>query len=240
MRYSVILASLAALLASCTSEQDVEATTPAGGAAPAITTGANCTAAFARPRVGATVVLDGRTAAGDRERYGYSYKVIAVGADDFQVEETMLVGDSRSEGPVDAEVRRDGFIFLSDGPTRRYVYEGLAQNAVQGMKPGSVLEIPMVERSDFGQEAGKGEARGSLRIKFEGCSTIEVAGVNEPVKVFRVDSVGRAYDARAAGGATDRTVQASNRYWVSERLGLELRRDMSPGYMVAIAISPKT
>lgn len=240
MRYSVIVASLAALLASCTSEREVEATPPADGATPAITTAANCTAVFASPSVGATVVLDGRTATGDRERYGYSYKVTSVGADDFQVDETMLVGDSRSEGPVDAEVRRDGFIFLSDGPTRRYVYGGLAQGAVHGMKPGNVLEIPMVEHSDFGQEAGKGEARGLLRIKFEGCSAIDVAGVSEPVKVFRVDSVGRAYDARASGGATDRTVQASNRYWMSERLGLELRRDMSPGHMVAIAASPKT
>lgn len=240
MRGSVIVASLAALLASCTAERKAEIPSSVGGATPAITTGAGCTAAFARPRMGSTVILDGRTAAGAPERYGYSYKVTSVGADDFHVNETMLVGDSRSDGPVDAEVRRDGFIYLSDGPTRRYVYDGLVQNAVQRMRPGEVIETPMVEHSDFGQEAGKGEARGLLQIKFEGCSAIEVAGSSEPVKVFQVVSVGRAYDARAAGGATDRTEQVSNRYWMSERLGLELRRDMSSGYMVATSAGPKT
>lgn len=240
MRNSVILASLAALLAGCNTEPEASASVPVGGTVPTISTGADCTAAFARPSVGATVVMDGRTATGERERYGYSYKVTGVGANDVQIDETMLVGDSRQEGPVDAEVRRDGFILLSDGPSRRYDYEGLAPDAVNTLKPGDVLEVPMVEHSDFGQEAGKGEAHGQLRVTFEGCSSLEVGGVIEPVKVFRVGTVGRAYDARALGGATDRTEQISNRYWVSERLGLELRRDMGSGYMIAIAVDPKT
>lgn len=231
-----ILLSFSVLLASCSGEREAAPPAPATPGGPAISAGADCTAGFAAAREGLKIVLDGRTGSGERDRYGYEYRVESRNGAEFTVRETMLVGDARQPGPEDADVRRDGFVMLADGSNRRFAYEGLSGEAIRAMRPGDDLVAPMIERSDFGADAGKGEARGDYRIRFEGCGQVEVASQPETVKVFHVQSVGRAYDARAAGGPTDATRAVWNRYWISERLGLELRRDMPGGSMVAIAI----
>lgn len=236
LKSKYIVLPFAALLASCSNEQDAAPRTSAATGEAVISTAADCTAGFAPAREGLKVVLDGRTASGERERYGYQYSVKARNGSELRVQETMLVGDPRRPGPEDIDVRRDGFVLLADGTDRQFAYEGLPAGAIQAMKPGDELVAPMVERSDFGPKAGKGEVRGAYRVRFEGCGSVDVGGVSEPAKVFHVQSVGRSYDARAAGGPTDTTREVWNRYWMSERLGLELRRDMPSGSMVAIAI----
>lgn len=236
LKPTYILLPFAALLASCSGEQDSAPPASAASGDPVISTDADCSAGFAAARPGLKVVLDGRTATGERDRYGFENEVISRNGPDVTVQETMRIGDTRYSDPGDTVVRRDGFVLVSDGPDRRFAYEGLSGDAIRAMKPGDELVASMVERSDFGPIAGKGEARGPYRIRFEGCATIEVAGRPEPVKVFHVRSVGRSYDARAAGGPTDTTKEVWNRYWVSERLGSELRRDMPGGSIVASAI----
>lgn len=227
---------VAAFLAACSGDREPAAPASVAANGPAISTTADCTSGFTAAKQGLRVILDGRTASGERERYGYEYRVASRNGAEFSVQEIMLVGDTRQPGPEDTDLRRDGFVMVADGSERRYAYEGLSGDAIRTMKPGDELVVPMVERSDFGADAGRGEARGDYRIRFEGCSSIDVAGQTNAVKVFHVQSVGRAYDARAAGGPTDTTRTVWNRYWVSERHGLELRRDMPGGSMVATTI----
>lgn len=237
-RTRFLLASSALLIVGCSESRPerVQAEPSVAPAGAGIQTGVDCVSTFRTPSPGLSIVLDGRTAKGDRDRYGYEYSVVSVNGDIARIRETMLVGDARSPGPSDDEARRSGFVFVNDGADRRYNYRDLSDAAIQSMKPGEVLTSEMTEDTDFGREAGKGQARGIYRVRFEGCSTIDVAGVAEPVKVFEVVSVARAYDSRATGGPVDRTVEVTNRYWIGARLGLELRRDMSGGSMVATAI----
>lgn len=206
--------------------------------APAIRTGADCTGAYSSPPVGLEVVFDGQDKDGDKADFGFKYIIRTTDEMRVEADEIMLVGSNRTAGPTMPVIRSGGILTLRTGSTgslRTYEYGPLAREAIRALKPSESIQLSVVETSNF-QPGGTGEARGNARVTFVGCSELSVGETQEPVKVFDVESVGRARSAPGAGPVVDETVATKNRYWVSERLGWPLMDETADGSILAISI----
>lgn len=204
----------------------------------AIRTGADCTAGYGSPPVGLEVVFDGQDKDGGTADFGFKYVIRTVDGLRVEADEIMLVGSNRSVGPTMPVIRSGGILTLrigSTGSLRTYEYGPITEGAIRALKPSESVQVPVVETSNF-QPGGAGEARGNARITFVGCSDLSVGETQEAVKVFDVESVGRARSGPAGGPVVDETVPTKNRYWVSERFGWPLMDQTADGSIQAVSI----
>lgn len=140
--------------------------------------------------------------------------------------QAMLEALSENEGlyPPDEVTTLAGLFDLSNEPSqqddgfRRYAFRDDPVEALLSLEPGEATTINRAETSAMHNRTRT--IRGPFVLAFEGCDTIDVAGEDHPVRLYRLESDARSYRPGRRPEAdtvvtTVRTVALSMEYgWV--------------------------
>ncbi|MEN0654354.1 MULTISPECIES: hypothetical protein [Hyphobacterium] len=129
---------------------------------------------------------------------------------------------------------------LESGPSdgdegqRRYGYSDDPLELLTGLQPGETATTERAETSAMGNRTRT--IRGPLIITFEGCGTVDVGGVEEPVRFYRLVSDSRSYMPGRRPEA-DMTVTTSRTIALSTRYGWPLQTDTGEYLIRATRVS---